>query len=173
MVWLIAHAEDFGVDPARISIGGTSAGGNLAAVLGQRAFQANLQLQYQFIMVPVIHYGCSTRSCMKQAFSPLLGAQEIVWFHTMHARNYTDGYNPHYNPIMHGASCAPSATASVAPAMIVTAAKDSLRDDGLDYLSYLRDSCQAHTTHIELPGSHWSVYAQSDLYRSKLADGIC
>ena len=45
LLWLLEHAEELGFDPTRISIGGTSAGGNLAAVLAQRAFRAGIQIQ--------------------------------------------------------------------------------------------------------------------------------
>lgn len=35
----------------------------------------------QLLLVPVMHYGCITRSCMEHSRLPLLGAKEIVWFH--------------------------------------------------------------------------------------------
>ena len=45
LLWLLEHAAELGLDPSRVSIGGTSAGGNLAAVLAQRAFRAGIQIK--------------------------------------------------------------------------------------------------------------------------------
>src|SRR5271165_5762624 len=35
MTWALGHAEEFGIDPERVAIGGDSAGGTLAAVICQ------------------------------------------------------------------------------------------------------------------------------------------
>ena len=174
LLWLIDHATDLGIDTTRISIGGTSAGGNLAAVLVQRAVLAQIKIQFQLLLVPVIHYGCVTRSCLENAYTPLLGVQEIVWFHHMYGRNYSDGLHPHYNPLMLKEACRGSADTPMQwpKTLIVTAQKDALRDDGLDYATYL-DDCGVDVIRKELPGSHWSVYSHPEIYWSELEDGVC
>jgi acetyl esterase len=181
LLWLVDHAAHIGFDPSRVSIGGTSAGGNLAAVLAQRAFRAGLQIQHQLLLVPVMHYGCVTRACMENANLPLLGAKEVVWFHDMYGRSYLDGLHPHYNPLMYAQDCPHSvpgraegaSAVTLAPATVITARQDTLRDDGLHYVQYLRGQCGIQVTHAELPGSHWSVYSHTGLYIQQLNAGVC
>ena len=168
------HASDYGIDRGKISIGGTSAGANLAAVLGQRARDAGIQLKFQMMLVPALHLGCVTRSCLQNAHVPLLGAQEIVWFHNMYSNGFRDGINPHYNPLMYGAACSESRAVNFAPALIVTAKKDALRDDGRDYVAYLNSTeCRVPVTHLEVPGTHWSIYQNTKVYLESLQQGIC
>ena len=183
LLWLMDHSSEVGFDPSRVSIGGTSAGANLAAVLAQRAYRAGIQINYQLLLVPVMHYGCVTKSCMENANIPLLGAKEVIWFHNMYANSYEDGTDPHYNPLMYMEDCPPffprrgecgfENAVTLAPAMVVTAKKDTLRDDGLDLVEYLGGHCAVDVEHVELPGSHWSVYSHTDVYREKLNAGVC
>lgn len=183
LLWLLHNAEDIGFDPSRVSIGGTSAGGNLAAVLAQRAYRAGIQIQHQLILVPVMYYGCATRSCMENANIPLLGAKEVVWFHNMYGSSYEDGMHPHYNPLMFAEDCPPflpkrgecdfANPVTLAPATVVTAKKDTLRDDGVDLVNYLKGHCGVQVEHHELLGSHWSIYAHTEVYIGHLNSGVC
>lgn len=53
--WLAASADQFGVNPARIAIGGASAGGGLAAGLGLLARdRAEVAVCYQLLIYPMI-----------------------------------------------------------------------------------------------------------------------
>jgi len=169
--WLVQHADELGVDPKRVSIGGTSAGGNLAAVLGQRAVEEGIQLKFQAIFLPVVHYGCFTPSCLNHARVPLLGAQEIVWFHMMYSRSWRDGLHGHYNPLH--SNCKLPGQVKLAPALVVTAAQDAVRDDGVDYVHFLKESCGVQVVHEEVPGTHWSFYRPPRQYKTVLQQGIC
>jgi acetyl esterase/lipase len=53
--WLATNADQFGVNPARIAIGGASAGGGLAAGLGLLARdRAEVKVCYQLLIYPMI-----------------------------------------------------------------------------------------------------------------------
>lgn len=52
--WLIEHADELGVDPSRVMIGGNSAGGGLAAALAQRAHDAGLNVGFQLLVYPML-----------------------------------------------------------------------------------------------------------------------
>lgn len=53
--WLLGHAGELGVDPARIAIGGQSAGGGLAAMLAQRLHDAGgTQPVAQWLFCPML-----------------------------------------------------------------------------------------------------------------------
>ena len=118
---------------------------------------------------------------MENSNLPLLGAKEIVWFHNMYGNSYADGYHPHYNPLMFGNDCPTSSpvgtqnvsAVTLAPATLITAKKDALRDDGIDYVDYLKNVCSINVKHVELPGSHWSVYSHTDVYKMELRNGVC
>ncbi|MER5728891.1 alpha/beta hydrolase [Streptomyces sp. NPDC002138] len=52
--WLHASAADLGVDPARIAVGGESAGGGLAAAVVQRAHDAGVPVRFQLLLYPML-----------------------------------------------------------------------------------------------------------------------
>jgi acetyl esterase/lipase len=55
LTWLHRNADALGVDPARIAIGGASAGGGLAAVLAQRAHDdGGLPVAFQLLVYPML-----------------------------------------------------------------------------------------------------------------------
>jgi acetyl esterase/lipase len=177
-MWIYQNADLLKIDLSRISIGGTSAGANLAAVLVQRLiYEHGIKVHFQLLMVPVIHYGCVTQSCLEYPNNPLLGAQEVVWFHRMYARSHMDGSRPHYNPLKLGDRCLTRKNGtrlSFPTSTVITAQNDALRDDGFDYKNYLEHCAHGNTvTHIELTGSHWSVYQNADLYRSAIEAHMC
>jgi acetyl esterase len=54
LLWVAAHAPELGVDPARISVGGVSAGGNLAAVVALMARdRGGPRLALQVLEIPI------------------------------------------------------------------------------------------------------------------------
>ena len=53
--WLHAHADELGVDPTRIAVGGESAGGGLAAALAQLAYdRGEVPVRFQLLVYPML-----------------------------------------------------------------------------------------------------------------------
>lgn len=52
--WLHDNAVNLGIDPARIAVGGDSAGGGLAAALAQRARDTSLPVRFQLLVYPML-----------------------------------------------------------------------------------------------------------------------
>lgn len=52
--WLLDHADELQIDPSRIAVGGESAGAGLAAVLAQRAHDADIPLRQQVLVSPML-----------------------------------------------------------------------------------------------------------------------
>ncbi len=52
--WLHDNATDLGIDPARIAVGGQSAGGGLAATVVQRAHDTKVPVRFQLLLYPML-----------------------------------------------------------------------------------------------------------------------
>lgn len=54
LAWLQDRADELGVDPARVAVGGASAGGGLAAEAAQRAHDERIPLAFQLLVYPML-----------------------------------------------------------------------------------------------------------------------
>lgn len=71
--WVHEHAEELGVDPARIAIGGDSAGGGLAACLAQLAHdRGEVDLCFQLLVYPML----DDRTVLRRDHG---GTGEFIW----------------------------------------------------------------------------------------------
>lgn len=132
--WIIAHAEELGVDANRLALGGDSAGGNISAVMAQEARRLGIELALQVLAYPATELEESFPSLAENADGYMVTEQMLS--HIQHAvagsTNHLDLTSPWFSPRrqsnLHG----------LAPAVIVSAGLDPIRDDGLDYAARLR-----------------------------------
>ena len=131
--WVAEHAEELGIDPARIAVGGDSAGGNLAAAVAIKAREeGGPALAYQLLVYPATEYDLDTPSCLENAEGYLLQRESMRWFWGHYLDGATDVPDWRAFP-MRAASLA-----DLPPALVVTAEFDPLRDDGRRYADRLR-----------------------------------
>ncbi len=78
--WVFAEAERLGADPARIALGGDSAGGTLAAASAVAARNAGLTPVLQLLIYPGTSARQDTPSHRALAEGYLLTADMIQWF---------------------------------------------------------------------------------------------
>ena len=52
--WMRAHADELGIDPDRIAVGGASGGGGLSAAVAQRSRDAGIPLRAQALLYPML-----------------------------------------------------------------------------------------------------------------------
>ncbi len=130
------HAADFGIDPARLAIGGDSAGGNLAAVMAIRARDAGLDLRLQMLIYPAVDLRLGYPSIEENAAGPFLMKVTMEWFGDHYLRGHSDDVRSH--PDVSPALA--ESLAGVAPAVVVTAEHDPLRDEGNAYASALMEA---------------------------------
>jgi acetyl esterase/lipase len=52
--WMLANAEELGIDPSRIAVVGASAGGGLSAAVAQRSHDEGIQLRAQVLVYPML-----------------------------------------------------------------------------------------------------------------------
>jgi acetyl esterase len=136
--WIVGHATELGLDASRISIGGTSAGGNLAAAVTLLARDtAGPQPVFQLLEVPALDLtGDSMRAAMAaEELAPI--ANHIAEFETplrRYFRDPSDALLPLASPV-HADDLS-----GLPPAHIMTAEYDPLREEGERYARRLAEA---------------------------------
>ncbi|MDR7006524.1 alpha/beta hydrolase [Paraburkholderia strydomiana] len=137
LVWLHAHAAEFGIDAGRLAVGGDSAGGTLATVCAVLARDAGIALSLQLLIYPGTTGYQETDSHSRLADGFLLSGETIQWFFDQYVRDASDRDDWRFAPL-DGTRGAPE-FGGLAPAWIATAEYDPLSDEGDAYAQKLRD----------------------------------
>jgi acetyl esterase len=129
--FLLEEGADLGIDPARIAVGGCSAGGNLAAVLCQLARDASLPApRHQLLFYPLADAAATTGSRVSCDRGFFLDGATIRWFN----EHYLGG--PPRKEFRVSPLRRPDLT-RLPPATVATAGFDPLRDEGVRYAERL------------------------------------
>ncbi|MFL9915673.1 alpha/beta hydrolase [Paraburkholderia fungorum] len=134
--WLHTHAAQYGVDAARLAVGGDSAGGTLATVCAVLAREAGIELVLQLLIYPGATGYQQTDSHSRLANGFLLSGDTIQWFFNQYVRDKSDRDDWRFAPL-DGKRNAPDFS-GLAPAWIATAEYDPLSDEGDAYAEKLR-----------------------------------
>jgi acetyl esterase len=128
LVWTAKNASTFGGDGSRLAVMGDSAGGNLAAVCALLARDAGAPpIAMQVLVYPVVDCDLSTSSYRENGSGYLLTEADMRWFFSCYGRNGSDLTDWRISPLR-----APD-LGGVAPAIVITAEFDPLRDEGQEY----------------------------------------
>ncbi|MFF6782796.1 alpha/beta hydrolase fold domain-containing protein [Streptomyces sp. NPDC012510] len=175
LVWAAGHAAELGIDPARLAIGGDSAGGGLAtAVALLTRARGGPALRMQYLGVPMLDDRLETPSMRAFTDTPVWNRPiaEICWSH------YLGGEGRRGGPDV-PAYAAPARAADLSglpPAFVYVCEFDPLRDEGMSYAQRLVQA--GVTTELHLyPGTfHGSVglpgTAISQAMVSDVLDGL-
>jgi acetyl esterase len=134
--WVADSAASLDVDPRRIAVGGTSAGGNLAAAVALMARdRGNLQIAYQLLIYPATTSVLDTPSHREFAEDNyyVLSRADMEWFWGHYLANDADRTNPYACPAY------AKTLRGLPPALVITAGFDPLRDEGEAYAARLRE----------------------------------
>jgi acetyl esterase len=130
-----ARAEQLSADPARIGVAGDSAGGHLAAVTAlQCALDGGPAPAFQLLIYPATDLLETHPSERTFASGFILTKENMDWYEAQFAGPDVDRGDPRVSPLQ-----APALT-GVAPAMVMTAGFDPLRDEGEAYAQRLREA---------------------------------
>lgn len=130
--WIAENAHALGGDGARIAVAGDSAGGNLAALAAHHARDRDApELRAQILIYPALDPAARNESTRAYADVFPIDAATMAWFY----RHYYGRKAPSHEPW-----AAPGLVAdlsNLAPATIITAGLDPLRDEAAAYAERL------------------------------------
>jgi len=138
LTWIASHADDLGLDAGRLSVGGTSAGANLAAATAILARdRGGPELVFQLLEVPALDLtGETMRAAVATGeLAPL--ARYISEFETPlrhYLRDPADALLPTASPV-HADDLS-----GLPPAEVMTAEYDPLREEGEHYAHRLEQA---------------------------------
>ncbi|MEO7429487.1 MAG: alpha/beta hydrolase [Acidimicrobiales bacterium] len=152
LVWLVGHAEELGLDVGRVSVGGESAGANLAALVALLARdRKGPALVFQWLDVPATDLTMSQPSIDRLATGYGLTKVDMEEFLAAYLRD-ADPKDPYASPLHY------DDLSGLPPALIMTAEFDPLRDDGHAYAERLRDA-GVNVEHHHLDGMVHASFA--------------
>ena len=128
--WVLANAKEINGDPARVAVGGESAGGNLATVVSMMARDKKATMPvHQLLVYPVVNDDMNSPSYVKYANAKPLNKPMMAWFFK------------HYGGDPKNAYALPMKAASLKglpPATVITAEIDPLLSEGKAYAERLK-----------------------------------
>jgi acetyl esterase len=123
------------IDPARIAVGGDSAGGNLAAVVALMARDAGGPgLACQLLIYPATDQRCEFASYTRNGEGYLLTREAIGYFRSAYLPDAADYADWRASPLL------AQSHAHLPPAFVLTAGYDPLVDEGRAYAERLASS---------------------------------
>jgi acetyl esterase len=155
--WIADHAKQFGIDASRLTVGGDSAGGNLAAVVAIFARDGNgPAIAGQVLIYPATDFAMTHPSHREPETSVLLTHSVIRWFRDQYLNSPADIDDWRASPAR-----APT-LAGLPPAYLLTAGADPLRDEGDDYARRLTEA-GVSVTHRTFPGQFHGFFTMGKL----------
>jgi len=125
--WVSSHADELGIDDRRIAVAGDSSGGNFAAALAQISLDEGPAICHQLLLYPVLDSACSSESFATFADGYFLTSEMMRWFWRQYLPSPDIGTDVRASPIRR------ADLTGLAPATIVTAECDVLRDEAEAY----------------------------------------
>jgi acetyl esterase len=139
--FVATEGAGLGLDPARIAVGGDSAGGNLAAVTAIAARDAGITLKGQVLIYPATDFSVARPSHDDYAEGFLLTREAMAWF----GGNYLPEERRRdwrASPML------ASDVTGLPPAIILVGDCDPLRDESRDYAERLRQAGNEAAFHL-------------------------
>lgn len=164
--WVLQHAAAYGIDAARVGVGGDSAGGNLAAVVALEARRLGLRLALQYLCYPVTDLCSDTPSRRERGEGYGLTRAAMQWFEAQYLPSPEDAANPLASPLR-----APDLR-GLPPAIVAVAGYDPLYSEGVAYAHRLREAGVPVELH-DYPGlvhGFFSLGGESDAAKQAVVD---
>lgn len=132
--WVVDNADELDVDPARVGVAGDSAGGNIAAWAAIAAARGGIPLAFQLLVYPCTDPDRQTESLRLFGEGLYLTAESMAMFNDIYLPTAAERGDERVNLLD------VELPAGLAPAHVVTAGFDPLRDEGEAYARRLADA---------------------------------
>jgi acetyl esterase len=133
--WVRDNAAALQLDPARLAVGGDSAGGNLAAVVALDARDnAGPAIRYQLLIYPATDQRAGYASRTTNGKGYLLEQVTMDYFHDHYIGDRRHDADWRASPIAH------TNLGGLPPALVLVAGYDPLRDEGIAYAQKLTEA---------------------------------
>jgi acetyl esterase len=129
--YVAANLGEFADAKARLIVMGDSAGANLATVAATELRDEDLGIAAQVLIYPTLGPELVTDSASKYGAGYLLDLDDLRYDYALYLGEFGDHTDPRVTPLL----CAD--LARVAPALVVVAECDPLRDEGVAYAGLL------------------------------------
>lgn len=131
--WAAEHAQELGARTGAVSVGGDSAGGNLAAVVSLMARdRSGPEIAFQLLIYPVTDCAMDTESYQANGEGYMLTRDSMNWFWDQYCPDPAQRRDPLASPAR------ATDLSGLPPALVLTAEFDPLRDEGEAYAEKLR-----------------------------------
>ncbi|WP_273852622.1 alpha/beta hydrolase [Guptibacillus spartinae] len=162
VLWTVEQISSYGGDINRLSIGGESSGGNLAAA-ACIALHQKVAIHHQFLINPVTNYAFDSPSYLED-YQFNLTAEKMKWFWDHYLTTSIDGKESFASPLQVDDKIA----AKLPQALIVTVEYDPLRSEGKDYANKLKQNgvTVTHLHYEKLVHSFINMIGEVDVAKS-------
>jgi acetyl esterase len=133
--WAAGNAGLLNIDPAKIAVGGDSAGGNLAAVVSQMAQDSReFAVALQALIYPITDHSREYPSYQRNASGYMLTRKALHWFNDNYLPDHEDRKHWMASPMLR-----PSLK-GLPPALVISAEFDPLVDENEAYANRLKEA---------------------------------
>jgi acetyl esterase len=167
--WVWEHAAEIGADPARVAVGGDSAGGHLAAVTAMLARDRGAPpLVFQLLVYPALEHEFERPSMVENANGYMLTTDGMRWFYAHTLNDPAEGDDPRVSPIR------AESLAGLPAAFVLTAEFDPLRDQGIAYAEAMAAAGVevTATTYDGVFHGFFNMQAMIDQAKNAVADAV-
>jgi acetyl esterase/lipase len=155
--WIADNSKQLGIDASRLTIGGDSAGGNLAAVVAIAARDGNgPAIAGQVLIYPATDFAMTHPSHSEPETSILLTHSVIRWFRDHYLTGAADIHDWRASPAR------ATTLIGLPPAYVLTAGADPLRDEGDEYAHRLKEA-GVGVTYRHFPGQFHGFFTMGKL----------
>ncbi len=132
--WAVEHALELGADPARIGVGGDSAGGNISAVVARLAAADPIPPAFQALIYPVTDLAAKFPSYERFGEGFYLSERQMDWYDAHYLPDPSMAEDPRASPLR------ARDLSGLPQAYVTVAGFDPLRDEGIAYAQRLLEA---------------------------------